>query len=174
MDDIFSALDAETGRHLYDHALTGELGQDRTRILVTHHVGLCLPRTDYCVLLDNGRMTHAGTVEQLSNTPELAELLQGLSTEIASQDRKVVQDEVRSRRKRSSAPSPTTVNNIHIPKKFTQAEKRETGSISIRVYAAYLSRGRSLPSWILTLIAYGLFMALLVGRVSDPFNVEMA
>ncbi|KAG2416315.1 hypothetical protein HFD88_007530 [Aspergillus terreus] len=164
MDDIFSALDAETGRHLYDNALTGELGQDRTRILVTHHVGLCLPRTDYCVLLDNGRMTHAGTVEQLTNTPELADLLQGLSTEIASQDRKVVQDEVRSRRKRSSAPSPTTANNIHIPKKFTQAEKRETGSISIRVYAAYLSRGRSLPSWILTFIAYGLFMALLVGR----------
>ncbi|KAL4891206.1 P-loop containing nucleoside triphosphate hydrolase protein [Aspergillus ambiguus] len=164
MDDIFSALDAETGRHLYEHALTGELGKGRTRILVTHHVGLCLPRTDYCVFLDNGCMTHAGTVEQLTNTPELAELLRGLNTEIESQDRKVIQDEVRSRRKRSSAPSPTTANNIHIPKKFTQAEKRETGSISMRVYAAYLSRGSSLLSWIITFVAYGLFMALLIGR----------
>ncbi|KAF9891057.1 hypothetical protein FE257_004992 [Aspergillus nanangensis] len=164
LDDIFSALDAETGRHLYEHALTGELGRGRTRILVTHHVGLCLPRTDYCVLLDHGVMTHAGPVAQLANTPGLADLLHGLNTEIQSQDQKVVRDEVRSRRKRSSAPSPTTANNIHIPKKFTQAEKRETGSIAAKVYAAYLSRGNSWPAWLLTFVMYGLFMALLVGR----------
>lgn len=51
MDDIFSALDAHTGRHVYVHALTGELGQNRTRILVTHHVALCLPRPTISVKL---------------------------------------------------------------------------------------------------------------------------
>lgn len=75
MDDIFSALDAHTGRHVYENALTGELGQNRTRILVTHHASLCLPRTDYSVLLDNGSVKHAGTVEELCLNDSLSDLL---------------------------------------------------------------------------------------------------
>lgn len=75
MDDIFSALDAHTGRHVYNHALTGEIGRRRTRILVTHHATLCLPHTDYSVFLENGHVKHAGTVEELRRNNSLSDLL---------------------------------------------------------------------------------------------------
>ncbi|KAF5860528.1 hypothetical protein ETB97_001428 [Aspergillus alliaceus] len=60
LDDIFSAVDVHTARHLFNHALTGELAQGRTRILVTHHVQLCLPKAKYMVSLDNGTVAFAG------------------------------------------------------------------------------------------------------------------
>lgn len=75
MDDIFSALDTHTGRHVYNHGLTGEIGQKRTRILVTHHASLCLPQTDYSVLLENGCVKFAGTAEELRRNNSLSDLL---------------------------------------------------------------------------------------------------
>ena len=59
VDDVFSAVDAHVGRHILEHALTGEeLTKGRTLIVATHHVQMCLPKAEYVVLLDNG-----GTVE---------------------------------------------------------------------------------------------------------------
>ena len=76
LDDIFSAVDAHVGRHLYEEALTGELGMSRTRILVTHHVALCLPKTKYSVLLGDGTVRHAGTVDELRRTGTLTAILE--------------------------------------------------------------------------------------------------
>ncbi|KAI9041859.1 P-loop containing nucleoside triphosphate hydrolase protein [Aspergillus affinis] len=163
MDDIFSALDAETGRHVYEHALTGELGRDRTRILVTHHVGLCLPRTDYCVLLENGSMSHAGTVEDLGKMQGLTDVLQNLAIERAAKRQQADEEDAVSRRKRSSVGPPPAASD-ESPRKFTQDEKRETGAISWGVYKAYVSKGNRLPVWALTFLAYAVFTALLVGR----------
>ncbi|KAL4942735.1 hypothetical protein BDV06DRAFT_235250 [Aspergillus oleicola] len=163
MDDIFSALDAETGRHVYEHALTGELGQGRTRILVTHHVGLCLPKTDYCVLLENGFVTHAGTAEELTATGELTDLMG--KAELRREEQPAVNEVPNG--KRLSATSDgrrSSVFSMHTIRKFTEEEKRETGAISAKVYAAYLSKGSGLWWWILAFVAYTAFMGLLVGR----------
>ncbi|KAE8168120.1 P-loop containing nucleoside triphosphate hydrolase protein [Aspergillus tamarii] len=162
MDDIFSALDAETGRHVYEHGLTGELAQNRTRILVTHHVGLCLPRTDYCVLLENGYMTHAGTVEQVRAAHGLTEFLQGLNAEMRDlKDREIARDA--SFRKRSSVGPPPPTES-HTPKQFTQDEDRATGSIPLKVYTTYMTKGNSWLAWTCTILMFATFMALLVGR----------
>lgn len=75
MDDIFSALDTHTGRHVYENALAGEMGRNRTRILVTHHANLCLPWTDYSVFLENGCVKHAGTVEELRRNGNISDIL---------------------------------------------------------------------------------------------------
>ncbi|KAL4899056.1 hypothetical protein BDW74DRAFT_184058 [Aspergillus multicolor] len=164
MDDIFSALDAETGRHVYEHALTGELGQGRTRILVTHHVGLCLPRTDYCVLLENGFVTHAGTVDELNATGELTDLVGKVEV---SKETNVATLQELPKRKRSSAASAgrrSSAFSARTIPKFNQEEKRGTGAISMEVYAAYLNRGGKVWWWVLAFLAYAAFMALLVGR----------
>ncbi|KAL4947511.1 P-loop containing nucleoside triphosphate hydrolase protein [Aspergillus filifer] len=163
MDDIFSALDAETGRHVYEHALTGELGQGRTRILVTHHVGLCLPKTDYCVLLENGFVIHAGTAEELRATGELTDVMG--KAELRREQQPIIHEVPKG--KRFSAASEgrrSSVFSMHTIKKFIQEEKRETGAISPKVYAAYLNKGNGLWWWILAFIAYAVFMGLLVGR----------
>ncbi|KIV94453.1 hypothetical protein PV10_02220 [Exophiala mesophila] len=75
LDDIFSAVDAHVGRHLFEEALTGELGKGRTRILVTHHVALTLQRTDYSVLLANGEVQLAGKTDELRKTGEIKAIL---------------------------------------------------------------------------------------------------
>ncbi|KAL4964324.1 putative ABC bile acid transporter [Aspergillus stella-maris] len=163
MDDIFSALDAETGRHVFEHALTGDLGQGRTRILVTHHVGLCLPKTDYCVLLENGFVTHAGTAQDLRATGELTDLMG--KAELRREQQPTVNEVPKG--KRFSAASDgrrSSVFSMHTIKKFIQEETRETGAISAKVYAAYLNKGNGLWWWILAFIAYAAFMGLLVGR----------
>lgn len=90
MDDIFSALDAHTGRHVYENALTGELGQNRTRILVTHHASLCLPRTDYSVLLENGSVKYAGTVEELCLNDSLSDLL-AVEESVRAEDQSLIE-----------------------------------------------------------------------------------
>ncbi|KAL3478275.1 P-loop containing nucleoside triphosphate hydrolase protein [Aspergillus californicus] len=160
MDDIFSALDAETGRHVYEHAITGELGQGRTRILVTHHAGLCLPKTDYCVLLDDGFVSH-GSVDELQAIGALTDFGDGGNGEesqggTAELPGRVVSFASEGRR--------SSTFSVHTGKKFTQEEERETGSIALKVYTAYVNRGNRVWWWILTFLAYAAFMALLVGR----------
>ncbi|OAA68195.1 ABC bile acid transporter [Niveomyces insectorum RCEF 264] len=66
LDDIFSAVDAHVGRHIFEKCINGELCVGRTRILVTHHVALCAPKTKYLVELGDGRVLHAGLVSELA------------------------------------------------------------------------------------------------------------
>ncbi|EKV04310.1 hypothetical protein PDIG_16670 [Penicillium digitatum PHI26] len=186
MDDIFSALDAHTGRHVFENALTGELGQNRTRILVTHHVALCLPRTDYSVLLENGRIKYAGTIDDLRESHHLEDILR--EEQAAEQadliadgaDREFLNDEETTlQRVISNTPhhKPSTAANGQVPngneiataqtptpKKFVEDEKRETGSVRLSVYLAFLKKGGSVFFWLVTLAVYLAFSSLLVGR----------
>lgn len=57
MDDIFSALDSHVSKEIFK-AMTGELGQGRTRILATHHVSLCLPQAKHIVYIKNNTMSY--------------------------------------------------------------------------------------------------------------------
>lgn len=59
------------GRQLFEEALTGDLGTGRTRILVTHHFGLTMPKTEYAVILGEGTVQHAGPVEELQREGSL-------------------------------------------------------------------------------------------------------
>ncbi|PWY94010.1 ABC transporter [Aspergillus sclerotioniger CBS 115572] len=165
MDDIFSALDAETGRHVYENALTGKLGQNRTRILVTHHLGLCLSRTDYCVLLSDGLMMHAGTVDELAGVHNLVDLLGQTAVPTEAHKRDMVEEDPTTPMKRVSTGSGFSVASVtEPPRKFTEEERREKGAVSLKVYATYVTKGKCLRLWVLTFLAYTAFMALLVGR----------
>ncbi|KAI9931002.1 hypothetical protein MW887_010657 [Aspergillus wentii] len=120
LDDIFSALDTHTGRHVYEHGLTGEICKNRTRILVTHHVSLCMPQTDYSVLLENGGVKYAGTIEELRRTNSLEDIiLQGRIAELEG----LVELEARE----PEQPLPVTPQN----KRYSQSSKR-TSIISNR------------------------------------------
>ncbi|KAI4227224.1 MAG: hypothetical protein LQ349_006751 [Xanthoria aureola] len=54
LDDVLSSLDSQVGRQLLEEALAGDLGEGRTRILVTYHVDLCQSQTRYAVRPENG------------------------------------------------------------------------------------------------------------------------
>lgn len=61
LDDVLSAVDAQTARHIYTHVLKGPLMKGRTCILVTHAVGLCLPAASFVVMLDDGKAVSSGS-----------------------------------------------------------------------------------------------------------------
>ena len=138
LDDIFSAVDAHVGRQLFEEALTGELGAGRTRILVTHHIGLVLPKTKYVVVLGDGVATHAGSVNELTRTGSLAEILkEDEQTDDATEDTLKVEQangngaltKVMSRASEHKIDDGAIdTKGKNKPKKFVEDEKREVSS----------------------------------------------
>lgn len=199
LDDIFSAVDAHVGRQLFENALTGELCQGRTRILVTHHVALCLPATKYLVLLGEGRALRAGTVEELRASGHLSEIL---AHDVAEQKTAEQEAEIEeaitiddgghdltrvgtnqsraSRRFSSQAQEATLTRSISRvatitensdtmqprsqPKKFTEEENREVGSINFEVYTTYIKACRGYLYWSMLATIFLSWIAVFLGR----------
>ena len=65
MDDILSAVDAHTSKFIFSECFQGALLRGRTVVLVTHHIGLCLPRADFFISLKNGRVDQACPAHQV-------------------------------------------------------------------------------------------------------------
>lgn len=173
LDDIFSAVDAHVGRHLFEEALTGELGQGRTRILVTHHVALCLSKIKYIVLLGNGRALHAGTGEELRGNDNLKAILahdvkeqqQVGETALELDDGGVPrQTSNRARRRSSFAKQEVEPGRIKEPKKFSEDEKREQGVVKYTTYAAYIRASGGLRHWLLILLSFIVCLLVVLGR----------
>ncbi|OGM48413.1 hypothetical protein ABOM_003432 [Aspergillus bombycis] len=145
MDDIFSALDAHTGRHVYKNALTGDLARGRTRIIATHNVELCLPDADYVVHLNNGTAEYTGKVTGLQTRgPEFLPALED---------------------QRSHEAAPTAVElEDRKPRSFIMEEKRETGALQSSIYQTYLRAGGGLGIWTLVFLSYASYEALILGR----------
>ena len=182
LDDIFSAVDANVGRQLFEEALVGELGQGRTRILVTHHVALCLPKTRYTVLLGEGKVLHAGAVEELRRSGSLTAILaqdieeQQTTKEAAQVHSPLEADDggglqlttgprsTHPRRRSSTLKQDAEHDPSEAPKKFTEEEKREQGAIKFAIYAEYIRASGGLRYWALVLLAFLLCLLVILGR----------
>ncbi|KAF2171065.1 hypothetical protein M409DRAFT_19038 [Zasmidium cellare ATCC 36951] len=73
LDDVLSAVDSHTSKWIFDKALMGPLMYNRTCILVTHNAALCLPRAEFAVVLDNGRVIAQGNASEVIHSGKLAE-----------------------------------------------------------------------------------------------------
>ncbi|KAJ1663415.1 hypothetical protein EV178_005011 [Coemansia sp. RSA 1646] len=73
-DDCLSAVDAHTARHILMECLLSKtkLMQGRTRVLVTHHVAMCLPYAQYMVMMHEDQITLKGTPAELKNKSTLS------------------------------------------------------------------------------------------------------
>jgi ABC-type multidrug transport system ATPase subunit len=65
-----------TAEHLVTKCLGGELGRNRTIILVTHHVTLCLPIASYVLKLDKGKILYQGTIPELESKGLLMNIIE--------------------------------------------------------------------------------------------------
>ncbi|ORX38217.1 ABC transporter type 1, transmembrane domain-containing protein [Kockovaella imperatae] len=65
LDDVLSAVDAQTAQHIHVHCLQGPLMRGRTCLMVTHAVSLVAPTAGFVVMLEDGRVAHAGTPAKL-------------------------------------------------------------------------------------------------------------
>ena len=152
MDDVFSALDAHVGKHVYENAVMGELAEGRTRILATHHVSLCLPGAKYAVSLSaDGTLKHAGAVDQLEADGELDSIKETEEREI------LIEEE-------DGPITPAAPATKAPPKKLIEDEKRATGRVATAVYAGYLKATGGWPFWIFLFFIFTLAQALNLGR----------
>lgn len=65
LDDVLSAVDAQTARHLHRHCLLGPLMKGRTVIMVTHAISLVVPSAALVVMLQDGQVQASGTPHEL-------------------------------------------------------------------------------------------------------------
>ncbi|KAF2756007.1 P-loop containing nucleoside triphosphate hydrolase protein [Pseudovirgaria hyperparasitica] len=73
LDDVLSAVDSHTAKWIFEKALLGPLMYNRTCILVTHNVALCLPQAELAVVLDNGQIVAQGTPTEVIDSGKLGE-----------------------------------------------------------------------------------------------------
>ncbi|KAJ5901807.1 hypothetical protein N7495_002335 [Penicillium taxi] len=66
VDDIFTTIDKEAATHIYRHVLCGDVLNERTFILATRNVELCLPQAEYLVTLENGRLKSAVSIRKMA------------------------------------------------------------------------------------------------------------
>jgi ABC-type sulfate/molybdate transport systems ATPase subunit len=101
LDDPLAAVDSHTAKHLTDKCLRAPLMKGRTivscyprcdtrvpdlQILVSHHVELLLPITDYIVRILDGRIDSQGTPAELRESGALDGLIAIEGAEVAAEE----------------------------------------------------------------------------------------
>ncbi|KAL1925489.1 uncharacterized protein VTP21DRAFT_372 [Calcarisporiella thermophila] len=188
LDDCLSAVDSHTAKHIYLRCLTGELMRGRTRILVTHHVRLCLPSAKYLVSIRDGRVEAAGEVTKLRESGRLASMLAEEAATVPSDMAADYEDsESSDTAAESGEDEPLPIINgldISLPGqntnalssstadqnnsnpdakpngKLVQEEARERGGVKLEVYMTYLVAAGGI------LFALGHFGGILMARAS--------
>lgn len=168
LDDIFSAVDAHVGRHIFEKCLNGELCTGRTRILVTHHVALCEPKTKYLVELGNGAVLNAGLLSELEEDGLLEQIKSHVTDPdlTVDEDTTAVNSEEASQIDEEPAPEPLVkvASKAHEARKFVEEEGREQGAIKKHVYATYLQATGGWFFWIAVIMFFVVVQALTLGR----------
>lgn len=154
MDDVLSAVDSHTGKHLYQKCLLGPLMSDRTRILITHHIKLCSKGSAYIVHIEDGRADIAGSVSELRASGKLSDLLEHEENEdhkeeeAAAEEKAIEQtlDEQDANKKKDDKK----------PRVLIEEESRATGMVKLRLYKMYAGMVGSPIFWlIMTLLVLG-------------------
>ncbi|KAK7742432.1 hypothetical protein SLS62_010740 [Diatrype stigma] len=168
LDDIFSAVDAHVGRHIFEKCLNGELCVGRTRVLVTHHVALCEPRAKYLVELGDGHVLRTGLVSELREDGTLQQIKTDEQTEREIQEDEettaVNSEETSQNGEPHGEPLTKPPSNVQQTRKFVEEETREEGAIKKHVYATYLRDSGGWPFWLGALLIFLVAQALTVGR----------
>ncbi|RBQ89932.1 hypothetical protein VDGD_01026 [Verticillium dahliae] len=175
-DDIFSAVDAHVGRHIFEKCLTGPLSKGRTRILVTHHVALCESKTKYIVELGDGTVQHNGLLSELDEDGTL----QLIKSHEQSHADNMGDDEATA--VNSEQASDVDLDAIQVlenedidggvikkvpsksARQFVEDETREQGAIKKHVYATYLRDSGGWSWWTLATLIFVSFEVITLGR----------
>jgi hypothetical protein len=153
-----AAVDMHTAQHIVQHCLSGELARDRTIILVTHHISLCLPIASYVVELSRGSIARAGDKEEFQDIGESDALneVDDEETEVASSGTQTPDDNIAEDVLPKQRPS-------RIVKKLVEAEVRAEGRVPFRTYWVYI-KAAGLMSWALTLVLMLMIRMINIGN----------
>ncbi|KAG0701637.1 hypothetical protein DFH29DRAFT_925615 [Suillus ampliporus] len=147
LDDPLSAVDSHTARFLYERLFRGPLMENRTVILVTHHVELVLPGTYYLVRMLDGRIDTKGTVKDLRAEGVLDHIAQDSTAEVKEEE-PIAATETPVEAQDDIAETGTSVESKKKPRKLVKDEHREAGGVKWSIYNAYL-KASSYWTWFL-------------------------
>ncbi|KAK5993924.1 ABC transporter 7 [Cladobotryum mycophilum] len=164
MDDCLSAVDSHTAQWIFTNCIKGPLMENRTCILVTHNVQLCVPSSDFVVFLENGRVTTQGPSQEVIASGKLGEDIQRSRPASTNHSR------IPSRVPSSVGDAETMVNSSQDPadesspkkakKSKPQAdamgETKATGSVKWSVLALYLRSMGPWWFWVITLVVFSI------------------
>ncbi|GAA5817685.1 hypothetical protein MFLAVUS_011236 [Mucor flavus] len=157
LDDVLSAVDAHTARHLYEKCLIGTLMKGRTRILITHHVGLCISGASYLVHLENGRINLCGSPEELEAAGTLGTILDEVLGSTEEDHIETIEEEVEKIDPQLTVAGSTSellkravVDKA--PNVLVKEEARAVGHIQTRLYLLYLRAVGNPFYWCIVLV----------------------
>ncbi|XP_021755169.1 putative ABC transporter C family member 15 isoform X1 [Chenopodium quinoa] len=152
LDDPFSAVDAHTGTQLFQECLMEVLG-DKTIFYVTHQVEF-LPAADLILVMQDGKISEAGTFKELLKQNIGFEVLVGAHSQALDSVLKVegasgrtskislpqnVQSSAEQIQTRDEEEEKLSPEMKEKEGRLIQDEEREKGSIGKEVYWAYLT-----------------------------------
>ena len=139
--------------------------ENRTRILVTHSVQLCVPLADYLILMDQSRIDFEGHPSEAGGIYQELTQLEGIYEKSKVTRRKTIQrtpihseEHLSSASLDHSAPHKTTV-------RVTEDEQKAKGSVSFDVYKLFL---KAAGGWLFVLILISSYViSILLGMGHD-------
>ncbi|KAG2181050.1 hypothetical protein INT43_008632 [Umbelopsis isabellina] len=174
LDDVLSAVDSHTAKHIYRHCLRGELMQGRTRIMVTHHVRLCSGAAKYLVKMDNGRIALHGKVDDVLKSEYLYDVVGDEGTEFVEDDEEAIENATADSATStvvdpdsSAEDGPAGTSNakkkgaLHT---LIQSEGRSRGRVKSMIYKMYINASGGPMYWLLLVLLLICVRAFSVGE----------
>lgn len=147
-----------TAQHLAKFALSGELARNRTIILVTHHISLCLPIASYLVELSNGTIIRQGSVQELESQGQLRKLVE--VEDVAEEVPEVEDDKPMGNEADIGTQDVVPRKSQKLNGKLIDAEARAEGRVALSTYMTYI-RAAGTWSWLV------LFLLMVFYRTVD-------
>jgi len=145
LDDVLSAVDSHTSEWIFNRAILGPLIEDRTCILISHNIAMCLPKAKFVVLLENGRIISQGSFEEVvasGKLPEIADISRQVSDTQSINIEAIGED------------NEAEGEAIQEPFISSMEEKKAEGRVKSGVYLTYIVAMGGFTFWILALTAF--------------------
>ncbi|KAI5446385.1 Multidrug resistance-associated protein 4 [Lathyrus oleraceus] len=152
LDDVFSAVDAQTGSFIFKECIMGSL-KDKTVLLVTHQVDF-LHNVDSIMVMREGRVVQSGKYDELlkagldfgalvaahESSMEITETGDNSNDDSSSQSPKLAR--IASKEKENAGEQQSSQDKPKPDKtaaKLIEDEERETGRVNLEVYKHYFT-----------------------------------
>ncbi|TPX33242.1 hypothetical protein SmJEL517_g03868 [Synchytrium microbalum] len=146
LDDILSAIDAPTARHLFKETICGLLA-GRTVVLVSHALPVVLPSANFVVVMDFGRVVATGTPSQVLSNARAQHIL-GAEANLIDLDYDDSKEAVMiesAKPKFGAGISQVSLTQLNPPSRLVEEERKDSGAVRWAVYACYLAAAGGLP-----------------------------
>ncbi|CAG8457297.1 10170_t:CDS:10, partial [Acaulospora morrowiae] len=157
IDDCLSAVDSHTAKHIYEQCLMGGLMKNRTQILVTHHVGLCIRGAAKVVVMKDGQIIGEGSSDKILNT--------GLLGEVALNDDGDKEDIIENVIDNKGADLQKRNQCAHEGDgKLIKEETKAEGTVEWKIYKLYFKASGGFLFWLFLILMFILTQFLQVSQ----------